>query len=494
MKPAATDLALLTLADARTKLRAGEISSRELVESLAQAMASRDEIVGAFLGSNKEEALAAADAADAARRAGDTRPLLGLPFAVKDNLNVRDWPCTCGSRILGDYHALYDASVIAKLRSAGAIPFGRTNMDEFAMGSTTETSARGVTRNPWSSSHVPGGSSGGSAAAVASRMALAALGSDTGGSIRQPASFCGCVGLKPSYGRVSRYGLVAYASSLDQVGPITRNSRDAAAVLQAMAGPDPMDATALDREVPDYEAALTGEVRGVRIGLPREYFVKGLDPAIESATRAAVEQLHRAGAELVELSLPHTPCAVAAYYIIATAEASANLARFDGVRYGARVDADDPITLVSRTRAAGFGGEVKRRIILGTYVLSSGYYDAYYRKAQQARTLIRQDFNAAFEQCDIIAAPVAPSAAFPTGQCAEDPLQMYLSDIFTVPVNLAGVCALSTPCGFTPGGLPIGLQLIGAPFDEARLLRTADAYERMTGIWNRVPPAMEVRT
>ena len=350
-------------------------------------------------------------------------------------------------------------------------------MDEFAMGSSTENSAYQRTRNPWNPGHVPGGSSGGSAAAVAGRLAWATLGSDTGGSIRQPAAFCGCVGLKPTYGRISRYGLVAFASSLDQIGPLTRTVRDAALLLGVLAGSDPMDATCLDEPVPDYEAALTGDIRGMRIGLPREYFSGGCSPAVEKATAQAIERIRSLGATPVEISLPHTAHSVAVYYIIATAEASANLARFDGMRYGLRVDGADPIEQYGRTRAAGFGAEVKRRIILGTYVLSSGYHDAYYLQAQKARTLIRRDFLRAFESCDLMLAPVAPTPAFPFGACADDPLQMYLSDIFTIPVNLAGLCGLSIPCGLSPEGLPIGVQLIGRPFDEARLLRTGHALE-----------------
>lgn len=476
-----TDLMDLTVADLRSGLQSGAFSSADLALALAEATERDNPALGAYLNLDADQVMQAARAADEARAGGDRRPLLGIPVGIKDNLNVRGWPCTCGSRILDSYRSVYDATAVARLRAAGMIPAGRMNMDEFAMGSTTETSAFARTRNPWNAGHVPGGSSGGSAAAVAGRMAWTALGSDTGGSIRQPASFCGCVGLKPTYGRVSRYGLVAFASSLDQIGPLTRTVRDAALMLGALAGPDPMDATCLDEPVPDYEAALDGDIRGMRIGLPREYFTGGCAPSVEHATADAMERLRALGAEPVDISLPHTGHSVAAYYIIATAEASANLARFDGMRYGKRVDGADPIEQYRRTRAAGFGAEVKRRIILGTYVLSSGYHDAYYLQAQKVRTLIRRDFQAAFETCDLIAAPVAPATAFPFGACADDPLQMYLSDIFTIPVNLAGLCGLSLPCRLSPEGLPIGIQLIGRPFDEPRLLRAGHALEAALG-------------
>ncbi|MBP7275011.1 MAG: Asp-tRNA(Asn)/Glu-tRNA(Gln) amidotransferase subunit GatA [Kiritimatiellae bacterium] len=476
-----TDLMDLTVADLRSGLQSGAFQSVDLARALMEAVDRGNPALGAYLGLDAEEIMAAARHADEARAAGDRRTMLGIPVGLKDNLNVRGWPCTCGSRMLESYRAMYDATAVARLRAAGMIPAGRMNMDEFAMGSTTETSAYARTRNPWNAAHVPGGSSGGSAAAVAGRIAWAALGSDTGGSIRQPASFCGCVGLKPTYGRVSRYGLVAFASSLDQIGPLTRTVRDAALLLGALAGPDPMDATCLDEPIPDYETALNGDIRGMKIGLPREYSTGGCSPAVERATADAIERLCDLGAEVVEISLPHTEHSVAAYYIIATAEASANLARFDGMRYGKRVEGADPIEQYGRTRAAGFGAEVKRRIILGTYVLSSGYHDAYYLQAQKVRTLIRRDFEAAFQRCDLIAAPVAPTPAFPSGACAGDPLQLYLSDIFTIPVNLAGLCGLSLPCRLSPEGLPIGLQLIGRPFDEARLLRAGHALETALG-------------
>jgi aspartyl-tRNA(Asn)/glutamyl-tRNA(Gln) amidotransferase subunit A len=358
---------------------------------------------------------------------------------------------------------------------------GRTNMDEFAMGSSTENSTFGVTRNPWDTTRVPGGSSGGSAAAVAAGEAVAALGTDTGGSIRQPAAFCGCVGLKPSYGRVSRYGLTAFASSLDQIGPLTRRVDDAARILQVIAGADPLDSTCVDVEVPDYRAAFSSDLSGVRLGLPKEYFVEGIDSEVEHGVRTAIKQCEDIGAEIVEVSLPHTEYAVSTYYIIATAEASANLARFDGVRYGYRApDGEDPIDMYGKTRAAGFGDEVKRRIILGTYVLSSGYHDAYYVTAQKVRTLIRTDFERAFESCDAVMAPVAPTVAYPFGTVSDDPLRMYLGDIFTATANLAGICAVSVPCGFTSDNLPVGVQILGAPYREDRILQIAHAYEQST--------------
>ena len=468
----------MTLCEAADALARGQCSSVELVKSVLASIASEDPKIHAYLVVNSDDALAQAAAADKARADGKGGTLLGVPIAVKDVLNVRGQSCTCGSRILKGYTSPYDATAIARLRAEGAVFLGRLNMDEFAMGSSTENSAYEVTRNPWNLDHVPGGSSGGSAAAVAAREAIAALGTDTGGSIRQPASFCGCVGLKPTYGRISRYGLVAYASSLDQVGPITRDVRDAALLLQVMAGADPMDSSSLRAEVPDYRAALKDDLKGMKLGLPKEYFIKGMDPEVETAVRAAVERCRELGAEIVEITLPHTPYAIATYYVIATAEASANLARFDGVRYGARVEGEDPIDLYGKTRAAGFGTEVKRRIILGTYVLSSGYYDAYYLRAQKVRTLIRRDFEEAFKTCDAILTPVAPTAAYRIGEKTGDPVQMYLGDIFTVTANLAGICGVSVPCGFTSKKLPVGLQVLGPALGEEKILRTAYAFER----------------
>jgi aspartyl-tRNA(Asn)/glutamyl-tRNA(Gln) amidotransferase subunit A len=470
-------------------LHSGGCSAVDLARELTDAVRAVDPAIGAYVAFDEELVLAEATEADRLRAAGDRRPLLGVPVAMKDVLNVRGQSCRCASRVLEGYVAPYDATAVAKLRSAGAYPAGRVNMDEFAMGSTTENSSLGITRNPWHPDYVPGGSSGGSAAAVAAGEAVAALGTDTGGSIRQPASFCGCVGLKPTYGRVSRYGLTAFASSLDQIGPLTKCVRDAALLLNAISGRDPMDSTSVDAQVPDYTASLGGDLRGVKLGLPREYFIDGMDPEVERAVRAAIEQCRALGAEVRDVSLPHTRYAVASYYIIATAEASANLARFDGVRYGRRIPGEDPIDLYGKTRAAGFGPEVKRRIILGTYVLSSGYHDAYYLRAQKVRTLIRRDFENAFKDCDALLTPVAPTTAFRLGEKIDDPLQMYLNDVFTISANLAGVCGLSVPCGFSGAGLPIGLQILGPPFGEGNVLRVGHAYEQSTE-WHQRKPAV----
>ncbi|MDD5707832.1 MAG: Asp-tRNA(Asn)/Glu-tRNA(Gln) amidotransferase subunit GatA, partial [Kiritimatiellae bacterium] len=474
------DTAALTVHAAAAALRAGRFSSVELVTSLLAAIREGNAGLNAYVWLDEEDALAQARRADAALAAKQPGALLGVPLAVKDNLSVAGQPCGCASRILEGYRAPYDATAIARLRAEGALLVGRTNMDEFAMGSTTETSMHGPSRNPAARDHVAGGSSGGSAAAIAGGLAIGSLGSDTGGSIRQPAAFCGCVGLKPSYGRVSRYGLVAFASSLDQIGPIVKDARDAALLLRVMAGHDPHDATSLGLPVPDYLAhGAGGDLRGVRLGLPREYFADGMDGEVATAVRCAVEVCRGLGARIVEVSLPHTSYAVATYYIVATAEASANLARFDGVRYGRRAAGTmSPREMYCRTRAAGFGSEVKRRILLGTYVLSSGYYDAYYLRALKARTLIRRDFEQAFQCCDALLAPVTPAPAYPFGAGSDDPLQLYLGDIFTATANLAGICALSVPCGRTGAGLPVGLQVLGPAFEEGRILRVASAYER----------------
>jgi aspartyl-tRNA(Asn)/glutamyl-tRNA(Gln) amidotransferase subunit A len=483
----------LTLAELAAQLAARACSAREAAQACLDQIQRVDGRVGAFLHVDAAGALDRADAADAALRAGGThaaQPLLGVPLALKDIIATRDQPLTCGSRILENFVSPYDATVVEKLRAAGAVLVGRLNLDEFAMGSSTENSAFQLTRNPWDLERIPGGSSGGTAAAVAACEVPAALGSDTGGSVRQPAAHCGVVGLKPTYGRVSRYGLVAYASSLDQIGCVTRTVADAARLLGVIAGHDPRDSTSVPEPVPDYPAALGGDLKGLKIGLPREYRVPGLHPEVQQAVEAAVKQLAALGAEPVEISLPHTQHAVAAYYIIAPAEASANLARFDGVRYGLRVDGADPIEMYKRTRGAGFGAEVKRRILLGTYVLSSGYYDAYYLRAQKVRTLIRRDFLQAFERVDAIVTPTTPGPAFKLGEKASDPLQMYLEDIFTLSCNLAGLCGVSVPCGFTRSPrLPIGLQLLGKPFGEAGLLRIAHAYEQAT-TWHREPPPL----
>jgi aspartyl-tRNA(Asn)/glutamyl-tRNA(Gln) amidotransferase subunit A len=491
----------MTLAELTARLSRREVSATEAVQACLARLAQVEGQIHAFLSHDPADALAQAAVADAALAAGVThasKPLLGVPVAIKDVIAVKGQPLRCGSRILGDFISPYDATVTERLKAAGAIVFGRLNMDEFAMGSSTENSAFGATHNPWDLTRAPGGSSGGSAAAVAAGECFAALGSDTGGSIRQPAAFCGCVGMKPTYGRVSRYGLVAYASSLDQIGPLARTTADAAAVLGVISGHDPRDSTSVPRPVPDYAAGLDGQVRGLKLGLPKEYMIGGLDPAVKQATEAAVGKLRELGAEVMEISLPHTDYAIAAYYIIATAEASANLARFDGIRYGARVDGADPIQLYCRTRGAGFGPEVKRRIILGTYVLSSGYYDAYYLRAQKVRALIRQDFLKAFERVDAILTPPTPTPAFKLGEKVDDPIQMYLSDIFTISCNLAGLCGLSVPCGFArlpgaePGSpatrLPMGLQILGKPFGEEVVLRVAHAYEQATAWHKERPP------
>jgi aspartyl-tRNA(Asn)/glutamyl-tRNA(Gln) amidotransferase subunit A len=469
----------LTVHALQEQLQSGATTSVEAVTSLLAAIAERDGELKAYVTLDAEDALAQAAEADRRRADGEDAPLLGIPLAIKDVLNVTGQPCTCGSHILQGYIAPYDATAIAKLRQAGAVFVGRTNMDEFAMGGTTENSSLQVTHNPHDLDRVPGGSSGGSAAAVGGGIAVAALGSDTGGSIRQPASFCGCVGLKPTYGRISRYGLTAFASSLDQIGPMTHDVRDAALLLGAMAGVDPMDSSSVDCPVPDYTAALSGDLKGMTLGLPQEYFVKGVDPEVESAVRAAVARCRELGAEIREVSLPHTEYAIATYYVIATAEASANLARFDGVRYGRRAEgATDPIDMYGKTRAQGFGPEVKRRIILGTYVLSGGYHDAYYLTAQKVRTLIRRDFEQAFEECDALLSPVTPTPAYKIGEKVNDPLQMYLGDMFTATANLAGICGLSVPCGTTAAGLPVGLQIMGPAFGEEQILRVGHAYEQ----------------
>jgi aspartyl-tRNA(Asn)/glutamyl-tRNA(Gln) amidotransferase subunit A len=470
-----------TLSELRSGLDRREFSAVEATRAFVERIAATDPLINAFITVCSEQALAAAAAADQRLAAGAAAPLTGIPLALKDIFNTAGVRTTCASKILDNYIAPYDATAFARLKAQDVVLLGKLNMDEFAMGSSNENSAYGAVRNPWDTACVPGGSSGGSAACVAARQAPAALGTDTGGSIRQPASHCGVVGLKPTYGRVSRYGVIAYASSLDQVGPLTRDVRDCALLLQAIAGHDPLDSTSVDTPVPDYSAGLTPDLKGVRIGLPREYFIEGLDADVRQAVEQAVATCRELGAEIVEVSLPHTEFAVACYYLIATAEASSNLARYDGVRFARRAEgAGGLLDMFMQSRALGFGSEVKRRIMLGTYALSSGYYDAYYLKAQKVRTLIRQDFLAAFKQADVLLTPVAPTPAFRLGEKTADPLQMYLSDIFTIPVNLAGTCALSLPAGFSGAGLPIGLQLIGKPFAEAELLRAAYAYEQAT--------------
>ncbi|MDP9186875.1 MAG: Asp-tRNA(Asn)/Glu-tRNA(Gln) amidotransferase subunit GatA [Verrucomicrobiota bacterium] len=480
-----SDLPALTIADLQSLLRRKEISPREVIDALRGRIEKIEPKIDAYLSIDFEAAEKEAEKADV------DLPLGGVPIAIKDIINVKGQPCTCASKILTNYRSPYDATVIRKLRAAGAVPFGKTNMDEFAMGSSTENSSVKVTHNPWDFSRVPGGSSGGSAAAVAADAAFGGLGTDTGGSIRQPASLCGIVGVKPSYGRVSRFGLVAFASSLDQVGPLTKTVRDSAMIMNAMAGHDPQDSTSLDEPVPDYTKNLGRDLKGMRLGLPKEYMIGGIDPQVKSAVDVAIKQLQSLGAKIVDVSLPHTDYGIAVYYFLATAEASANLARFDGVRYGHR--AKDPKNLLDhygRTREEGFGAEVKRRIILGTYVLSSGYYDAYYVRAQKVRELIRQDFVKAFEKVDAIVSPTSPVPAFKLGERTADPLAMYLADIFTNTGNLAGICGISVPCGLAKvngNQLPIGLQILGKALDEARIFQIAHAYEQSTG-WHKQKP------
>jgi aspartyl-tRNA(Asn)/glutamyl-tRNA(Gln) amidotransferase subunit A len=489
MSRSLSDLWKLTIHEAHQRLVARTISARELLESVEGRIAAVEGEIHAYLTLCREDARAQADAADRRLRSGEgVTPLTGIPIALKDNLCTTGVKTTCASRILEGFVPPYDATVVARLRAQGTVFLGKTNMDEFAMGSSTENSAFGGTKNPWDRARIPGGSSGGSAAAVAAQECVAALGSDTGGSIRQPAACCGVVGLKPTYGRVSRYGLVAFASSLDQIGPLTKDVTDCALMMNAIAGHDPSDSTSAKIASPDFAAGLDRGVRGLRIGVPKEYFIAGMDRSVEDAVKAAIAALEGQGAIPVEVSLPHAEYATAVYYVLATAEASSNLARYDGVRYGHRAKAPvDLIDLYARSRAEGFGPEVKRRIMLGTYALSSGYYDAYYAKAQRVRTLVAQDFARAFERVDAIATPTAPTPAFRLGEKTQDPLQMYLSDIFTISVNLAGVPALSLPCGLSPEGLPIGFQLIGKTFDEATILRTAFAYERAT-TWRTASP------
>jgi aspartyl-tRNA(Asn)/glutamyl-tRNA(Gln) amidotransferase subunit A len=473
----------LSLCELQKKFTAGEVTATEIVRGYYLRIGQVEPKVKAYLTQTRDSALAKAAALDEKLKGWrKTRPMTGMPLAIKDNLCTDGVATTCSSRMLQNFVPPYDATVIAKLKEQEYILLGKTNLDEFAMGSSTENSAFGPSRNPWNLHCVPGGSSGGAAAAVAADECVAALGSDTGGSIRQPAAFCGVVGLKPTYGRVSRYGLVAFASSLDQIGPITKDVPDAALLLNAIAGHDPMDSTSADLPVPDYMKALKKkDVKKLKVGVPEEFFAEGLAPEVEQAVRAAIEELKNLGGQITEIQLPRTDAAIAVYYVIATAEASSNLARYDGVKYGLRAkETKDLLDLYMKTRAEGFGPEVKRRIMLGTYALSSGYYDAYYGKAQAVRTLIRQDFDAAFNEVDLIVTPVTPTPAFKLGEKSENPLQMYLSDIYTISVNLAGLPAISVPCGFSKGGLPIGLQLIGRAFEEETLLRAAYAYEQST--------------
>ncbi len=489
-----TELHTLTIGAARAAMDAGELTSVELTEAVLERIRTVEPRVRAFLTVNEEQAREQARAADA-RRNGQGQgqgqgqaasPLLGVPLAIKDVICTEGVRTTCGSRMLEHFVPPYNATVVERLREAGAVLVGKTNCDEFAMGSSNENSAFHPTHNPWDLSRVPGGSSGGSTAAVAALEVLGTLGSDTGGSIRQPSALCGVCGLKPTYGRVSRYGLIAYASSLDQIGPITRSVPDIALFLQAIAGHDPRDGTSSPEPVPDYLAALTGDIRGLRVGIPREYFIEGIEAGVEQAAREAIAVLRDLGVEIVEVSLPHTSYALPTYYVVATAEASSNLNRYDGVRYGLRVRGERMWDEIEQTRGEGFGPEVRRRIMLGTYALSAGYYDAYYLRAQRVRTLIRRDFDEAFATVDVLATPPSPTVAFGIGQKVDDPIAMYLSDIFTLATNLAGIPGLVIPCGQSEH-LPVGLQLLGRPFDEATLLRVGDAYQRNTDWHTRYP-------
>jgi aspartyl-tRNA(Asn)/glutamyl-tRNA(Gln) amidotransferase subunit A len=477
----------LTIHAAIDKLKRKEITSVELTQALLERVDHLDPKLHAYLHVARESALAQAKDADARRAKGEESPLLGIPLAIKDVICVKDLPATAGSKILQGFVPPYSATAVDRLRALGAVILGKTNTDEFAMGSSTENSAYGVTHNPWDYDRVPGGSSGGSAAAVAADLCLGAFGSDTGGSVRQPASMCGVVGIKPSYGRVSRYGLIAFASSLDQIGPFAKDVIDAALLLGVIAGHDPLDSTSMPTPVPDYAARFRSDLTGVKVGVPKEYFIDGMQLEVEQSIRTAIDVLKSLGAEIRAVSLPHTDYALPVYYLLAPAEASANLARFDGVRYGARIDRGELWETYKATRGQGFGAEVKRRIMLGTYALSTGYYDAYYLKAQKVRTLIKSDFDKAFKEVDVIACPTAPTTAFKIGEKANDPLQMYLSDVFTLNQNLAGVCGISLPCGFDQRGLPIGLQINGPAFGEEQMLQVAYAFEQATDWHSRKP-------
>ena len=482
----------MTISAWRQRLLSGEISSRELVDQHLKRIEASESSLNVYLEVTSDRARAEANRIDEARASGESLgSLAGIPLAVKDNLCTRGVRTTCASRMLERFIPPYESTVTDRLWRSGGVLMGKTNLDEFAMGGSTETSAFGPTLNPWNTSHVPGGSSGGSAAAVASGSCLASLGSDTGGSIRQPASFCGVVGLKPTYGRVSRWGLVAFASSLDQVGPFATCVADAAELLQVIAGPDPRDSTCLNADVPDYIAALDQPIKGLKVGIIRECFeAMGLDSEVKASVQASAAQLEALGAELVEVSCPRFNDGIATYYVIAPSEASANLARYDGVKYGFRADNDESLAaMTSCSRAEGFGAEVQRRILIGTYALSAGYVDAYYKKAQQVRTLIRRDFDAAFQSVDVLLTPTAPSTALKAGAHKDDPLAMYLADLLTIPVNLAGLPAISVPCGFSQTGLPIGVQLIGNVLEEARLLQVAHQYEQAANVLSRRPKA-----
>lgn len=482
------ELNQLTIHELQEKIKAGDATSTQIVQSVFERIDAVEKDVHAYILLTRDAALAEARKADEEISRGNIKPLTGIPVALKDLLCTKGMTTTCASHILHNYVPPYDATVVEKLRAAGAVFTGKTNMDEFAMGSSTETSWFGITRNPWDLERIPGGSSGGSAAAVAADECIAAIGSDTGGSIRQPAALCGVVGLKPTYGRVSRYGLVAFASSLDQIGPFAKDVEDCAILMNVIAGYDPRESTSVPADVPDYRQVLSRGVEGWTVGIPKEYFIDGIDPEVQAAIGKAIKVIEGLGARCIDISLPHTEYCLAVYYIVAPAEASSNLARYDGVKYGFRSpDGRDLLEMYKKSRSAGFGAEVKRRIMLGTYVLSSGYYDAYYKKASQVRALIKGDFDEAFKRCDVILTPTTPTPAFKVGEKTDDPLQMYLSDIFTISTNLAGIPGISVPCGFTGSGLPIGMQFLAGHLEEAKLLQIAAAYEKNANLEKRRP-------
>ena len=482
------ELYSLTIHELQEKIKSGGVTAMQLTESVFSRIDAVEDRVHSYIRLMKEQAMAAAAIADEHIQKGDIQPLTGIPIALKDIVCTKGITTTCGSHILHNFVPPYDATVVEKLRNAGAVFVGKANMDEFAMGSSTETSYFGPTRNPWDLQRIPGGSSGGSAAAVAADECIASIGSDTGGSIRQPAALCGIVGLKPTYGRVSRFGLIAFASSLDQLGPFTKDVEDCAIMMNVMAGYDPKESTSVQTEVPDYRQFIGRDIKGWKIGIPREYFIEGIDPEVSAAVKKTIDVVQKCGGQCIDISLPHTKYCVAVYYIIAPAEASSNLARYDGVKYGLRTaDARDLAEMYQKTRMEGFGAEVKRRIMIGTYALSAGYYDAYYGKASQVRALIRRDFDEAFQQCDVILTPTAPTPAFKIGEKTDDPLQMYLSDIFTISANLAGIPGISVPCGFTAAGLPLGVQFLASHFEEGKLLQIASAYEKGAAMEKRRP-------
>ncbi|MEN6469433.1 MAG: Asp-tRNA(Asn)/Glu-tRNA(Gln) amidotransferase subunit GatA [Smithella sp.] len=482
------ELYSLTIHELQEKIKSGGVTAMQLTESVFSRIDAVEDRVHSYIRLMKEQAMAAAAIADEHIQKGDIQPLTGIPIALKDIVCTKGITTTCGSHILHNFVPPYDATVVEKLRNAGAVFVGKANMDEFAMGSSTETSYFGPTRNPWDLQRIPGGSSGGSAAAVAADECIASIGSDTGGSIRQPAALCGIVGLKPTYGRVSRFGLIAFASSLDQLGPFTKDVEDCAIMMNVMAGCDPKESTSVQTEVPDYRQFIGRDIKGWKIGIPREYFIEGIDPEVSAAVKKTIDVVQKCGGQCIDISLPHTKYCVAVYYIIAPAEASSNLARYDGVKYGLRTTAArDLAEMYQKTRMEGFGAEVKRRIMIGTYALSAGYYDAYYGKASQVRALIRRDFDEAFQQCDVILTPTAPTPAFKIGEKTDDPLQMYLSDIFTISANLAGIPGISVPCGFTAAGLPLGVQFLASHFEEGKLLQIASAYEKGAAMEKRRP-------